>query len=51
LRSIVDKTAGRAEELVVYGGSHTPHAHEDDVLPTMKTFIEQILVEYSRANS
>lgn len=43
LRSIVDKTTGRAEELVVYGGSHTPHAHESDVLPTMKAFVEQIL--------
>jgi len=45
LRTIVDKTAGRAEELLVYGGSHTPHAHEDDVLPTMRIFIKRILSE------
>lgn len=45
VRSIVDKTAGRAEELVVYGASHTPHAHKDDVLPSMKAFVERILAE------
>ncbi len=45
LRSIVDKTAGRAEELLIHGGSHTPHAHEDDVLPSMQAFIEKILSE------
>ncbi len=45
VHSIVDKTAGRAEPFFVYGGSHTPHAHKDDVLPTMKKFVEQILSE------
>jgi len=43
LRSIVDKTTGRAEEFLVYGGSHTPHAHPGDVLPKMVSFIEEIL--------
>jgi len=44
-RTIVDKTAGRAQSFFVHGGSHTPHAYKDDVLPVMKDFVQQILTD------
>lgn len=44
LRSIVDRTTGRAEELLIYGCAHTPHSQAPkDVLPAMQKFVEDIL--------
>ncbi len=46
LRSIVDRTAGRAEELLIYGCAHTPHSQAPkDVLPAMRNFVKGILTE------
>jgi len=46
LRSIVDRTAGRAEELLIYGCAHTPHSQAPkDVLPAMRNFVKGILGE------
>lgn len=46
LRSIVDRTGGRAEELLIHGCAHTPHSQAtEDVLSAMQKFIEGVMAE------